>query len=115
MNVWFRDYSASELGWIDAFNPATAFIDAFASIGWAYDLKKASVDMVKKRQTRCGDVHYKHKSRFMENLTGSFVLALPIWALFLIRLNVWLLILVAVVCYLIENHPNGFSRKQKVV
>ncbi|CAG2180298.1 unnamed protein product, partial [Oppiella nova] len=108
------DYSASELGWMDAFNPATAFIDAFASIGWAYDLKKASDDMVKKRQTRCGDVHYKHKSRFMEHLTGSFVLTFPVWSLFLIRMNVWLIPVVVVMLLLVGNQPNGFSRKQKV-
>ena len=101
----FRDYSASELGWMDAFNPATAFIDSFASIGWAYDLKKASDDMVKKRQTRCGDVHYKHKSRFMEHLNGSFVLTLPVWSVFLLRINVWLMPVVVVVILLVGNQP----------
>ncbi|CAG2121971.1 unnamed protein product, partial [Medioppia subpectinata] len=29
-----NDYSASELGAIDSFNPQTAFIDMFAAIGW---------------------------------------------------------------------------------
>ncbi|CAG2115888.1 unnamed protein product [Medioppia subpectinata] len=50
-----QDYSSSELGAIDAFNPQTAFIDTFAAIGWAYDLKKPSVAVVKGRQTRRGD------------------------------------------------------------
>ncbi|CAG2117646.1 unnamed protein product, partial [Medioppia subpectinata] len=65
------DYSASELGAIDTFNPGTAFIDMFAAIGWAYDLKKASNDMVKSRQTKSGDIHYTFKSRLSEQIVGS--------------------------------------------
>ncbi|CAG2107204.1 unnamed protein product [Medioppia subpectinata] len=64
------DYSASELGAIDTFNPATAFIDMFAAIGWAYDLKKPSNDVVKRRQTRCGDIHYSFRSRLSEQIVG---------------------------------------------
>ncbi len=41
-NEIYRDYSASEFGALDVFNPATAFIDVMAKIGWAYDLKRAS-------------------------------------------------------------------------
>ncbi|XP_058795980.1 acyl-CoA Delta-9 desaturase-like [Phymastichus coffea] len=48
------DYSASELGnhWT---NNTTRFIDFFARIGWAYDLKTVSPDLVRKRTLRTGD------------------------------------------------------------
>lgn len=46
------DYSASELGAIDVFNPATAFIDFFAMIGWAYDRKIVSREMIERKQMR---------------------------------------------------------------
>ncbi|CAG2116801.1 unnamed protein product, partial [Medioppia subpectinata] len=72
-NYHHTDYSASELGAIDTFNPATAFIDMFAAIGWAYDLRKASNDVIKSRQTRCGDIHYTFRSRLSEQIVGSFV------------------------------------------
>ncbi|XP_014207842.1 acyl-CoA Delta(11) desaturase isoform X2 [Copidosoma floridanum] len=48
------DYKTAELGdyW---YNFTTMFIDFFAKIGWAYDLKTVSRDMVKKRVQRTGD------------------------------------------------------------
>ncbi|RWS25460.1 stearoyl-CoA desaturase 5-like protein, partial [Leptotrombidium deliense] len=39
------DYSTSELGW--KINLTTIFIDTFAKIGWAYDLKKVSPEMIR--------------------------------------------------------------------
>lgn len=47
------DYKTSELGKY-AFNWTTAFIDFFAKIGWAYDLKTTSQDMIRKRIERTG-------------------------------------------------------------
>ncbi|KAF5277399.1 hypothetical protein FQA39_LY06212 [Lamprigera yunnana] len=47
------DYKAAELGDY-RFNLTTMVIDFFAKIGWAYDLKTASVDMVNKRIKRTG-------------------------------------------------------------
>ncbi|CAG2102655.1 unnamed protein product, partial [Medioppia subpectinata] len=73
------DYSASELGAIDTFNPATAFIDMFAAIGWAYDLKKASNDVIKSRQTKSGDTSYSFKSRLSEQIVGLTVMFGPLW------------------------------------
>ncbi|XP_058810727.1 acyl-CoA Delta-9 desaturase-like isoform X2 [Phymastichus coffea] len=48
------DYKTSELGdyWV---NFTTAFIDCFARIGWAYDLKTVSREVIKKRVLRTGD------------------------------------------------------------
>ena len=50
------DYSTSEFGWKYNFNYSTLFIDAFAKIGWAYDLKKVSKEMIIERQKRTGDI-----------------------------------------------------------
>lgn len=48
------DYGAAELGNY-SLNFAKLFIDLMAKIGWAYDLKTVSPDMVKKRMLRSGD------------------------------------------------------------
>lgn len=48
------DYKTAELGNY-RYNTTTAFIDFFAKIGWAYDLKTVSRDMVKTRVERTGD------------------------------------------------------------
>lgn len=53
-HVFPWDYKTAELGNY-AFNFTTAFIDFFARIGWAYDLKTVSTDMIKKRVARTGD------------------------------------------------------------
>lgn len=48
------DYKNSEWG-KNAFNWAAAFIEFFAKIGWAYDLKTVSDEMVRTRIHRTGD------------------------------------------------------------
>lgn len=48
------DYKTSELGKYST-NITTAFIDLMATIGWAYELKSASVDMIKHRVIKTGD------------------------------------------------------------
>lgn len=48
------DYKTSELGKY-AFNFTAAFIDLFSKIGWAYDVKTVSEDMIQKRVQRTGD------------------------------------------------------------
>ncbi|XP_012524226.1 (11Z)-hexadec-11-enoyl-CoA conjugase [Monomorium pharaonis] len=54
------DYKAEELGSY-GLNLTTAFIDFFASLGLAYDLKTTSDDVIKKRVLRSGDINeYKH-------------------------------------------------------
>lgn len=52
-HVFPWDYKAAELGDYKL-NLTTAFIDFFAKIGWAYDLKTVSVDTVRKRIQRTG-------------------------------------------------------------
>lgn len=48
------DYKTAELGKY-TFNLTLALLDFFARIGWAYDLKTVSEEMVKKRVLRTGD------------------------------------------------------------
>ena len=52
------DYRASELPTY-LFNTSTAFIDFFAWIGWATDLRTASGEIVHNRITKHGDGSYK--------------------------------------------------------
>ncbi|EFN76590.1 Acyl-CoA Delta(11) desaturase [Harpegnathos saltator] len=53
-HVFPWDYKTAEYGNY-SFNITTAFIDFFAKIGWAYDLKSTSEDMVRKRVEKTGD------------------------------------------------------------
>lgn len=48
------DYKTAELGNY-TYNFTSAFIDFFAKIGWAYEVKTVSEDMIKKRVLRTGD------------------------------------------------------------
>lgn len=53
-HVFPWDYKAAELGNY-RLNFTTAFLDFMSKIGWAYDLKTVSPEMVKKRAKRTGD------------------------------------------------------------
>nr|AER29849.1 desaturase [Planotortrix notophaea] len=53
-HVFPFDYKASELG-MTKFNAATMFINFFAWLGWAYDLKTIPDDMIIARTKRTGD------------------------------------------------------------
>lgn len=48
------DYKTGELGSYGN-DMATLFIDCMAKIGWAYDLKTVSHEMIKRRAIRTGD------------------------------------------------------------
>lgn len=48
------DYKAAELGNY-SLNLSTGFIDLFAKIGWAYDMKAASKEIILRRIKRTGD------------------------------------------------------------
>ncbi|EFA12797.1 acyl-CoA Delta(11) desaturase isoform X1 [Tribolium castaneum] len=52
-HVFPWDYRTGELG--NSYNPSTTFIDFFAKIGWAYDLKFASNSMIARRAKKSGD------------------------------------------------------------
>lgn len=51
-------------------NFTTAFIDFFAKIGWAYDLKTVSHEIIQKRIERTGDGTHSHKAAIDEHLWG---------------------------------------------
>ncbi|XP_053597383.1 acyl-CoA Delta-9 desaturase [Microplitis demolitor] len=53
-HVFPWDYKAAELGKYWG-NSTTAFIDFFASFGWAYDTKVVSTELIRQRVTRTGD------------------------------------------------------------
>lgn len=53
-HVFPWDYRNSEL-WNYKLNLSTAFIDFFALVGWAYDMKTVPSDIVYKRVKRTGD------------------------------------------------------------
>lgn len=48
------DYRTAELGGY-LFNTSWLFIDLMAKIGWAYDLKTVSEELIEKRVARSGD------------------------------------------------------------
>ncbi|KAL1492048.1 hypothetical protein ABEB36_012547 [Hypothenemus hampei] len=52
-HVFPWDYKTGELG--NRWNPSTKFIDFFAKLGWAYDLKSVSKEMIARRAKRSGD------------------------------------------------------------
>ncbi|KAH9392331.1 suppressor of clathrin deficiency, partial [Tyrophagus putrescentiae] len=84
------DYSASELGPADVFNPGTAFIEFFQWLGWAWDLKKASPRLIAARLGSTGnpeeylDVRRKLNSR-AEWLGGLFTITQPLMAILAIK------------------------------
>ena len=53
-HVFPWDYKTAEWGNY-SLNFTTGFIDFFAKIGWAYDLKSVSPDIIEKRVKRTGD------------------------------------------------------------
>ena len=53
-HVFPWDYKTAELGNY-RLNLTTAFIDFFAKVGWAYDLKSVSSEIIEKRVKRTGD------------------------------------------------------------
>lgn len=53
-HVFPWDYKTAELGNY-RMNFTTAFIDLMAKIGWAYDLKTVSDEIIQKRVERTGD------------------------------------------------------------
>ncbi|KAK5650535.1 hypothetical protein RI129_001564 [Pyrocoelia pectoralis] len=64
-HVFPWDYKAAELGNY-RLNHTTMVIDFFSKIGWAYDLKTTSVEMIEKRAKRTGD-----GSRTIKNFEGD--------------------------------------------
>ncbi|EEB11651.1 fatty acid desaturase, putative [Pediculus humanus corporis] len=71
-HVFPWDYKAAELGNYNV-NVTTGFIDLCAKIGWAYDLKSVSREIIEKRAKRTGDGTLKHSTdpnHHMNNVWG---------------------------------------------
>lgn len=66
-HVFPWDYKAAELGNY-RYNFSTGFIDFFAKIGWAYDLKTASNEYIQKRMARTGDFNLEYSEAKPEDL-----------------------------------------------
>lgn len=66
-HVFPWDYKTSELGNY-RYNISTAFIDFFAKIGWAYDLKTVSKETIQKRMARSGDFNVKYSEATVDDL-----------------------------------------------
>ncbi|CAG2165820.1 unnamed protein product [Oppiella nova] len=80
------DYSASEFGWKSNFNLATAFIDFFAMLGLAYDLKKASDKTISERQERTGEkIKGLQKNTLLDYMIGLVITIWPLWVTYISR------------------------------
>uniref|UniRef100_A0A182K1K4 Fatty acid desaturase domain-containing protein n=1 Tax=Anopheles christyi TaxID=43041 RepID=A0A182K1K4_9DIPT len=64
-HVFPWDYKTSELGTYST-NFTTAAIDFFARIGWAYDLKSVSDELVRKRVLRTGDGTHQYSEQELQ-------------------------------------------------
>lgn len=64
------DYKAAELPTYNG-NLTTALIDLFAKLGWAYDLKTVSEDMIKRKVQRTGDGSHKYSKEVNSNDTDK--------------------------------------------
>ncbi|CAG2108965.1 unnamed protein product [Medioppia subpectinata] len=75
-----QDYSGSEYGWEQNFNPTTLLIDMFAKIGWAYDRKKVSAEIVRMRTKRTGDTTAlrRNASMAIDVVLGLLILYWPL-------------------------------------
>ncbi|XP_058458284.1 acyl-CoA Delta-9 desaturase-like [Malaya genurostris] len=71
-HVFPWDYKTSELGKYST-NFTTAVIDFFAWIGWAYDLKSVSDDMIKKRVLRTGDGSHPYSEQRLREQMVEYI------------------------------------------
>ena len=85
------DYSASEHGWKECFNIATAFIDFCAFLGLVTDRRIVSRKVVEARIARTGDmslrpayldVHRKPKMAWYDFVCGAIVTTWAFWVTF---------------------------------
>ncbi len=81
------DYSASELGPLDVFNPCTALIDLWAKLGWAWDLKKVQPEVVAKKVAATGNplLKYRRGATLWEWSTGTLTMSVNLIVFLLIK------------------------------
>lgn len=69
-HVFPWDYKTSELGNYSV-NLTKAFIDFFSKLGWAYDLKTVSEEMIRKRVQRTGDGSHLEYGKLQERFVAQ--------------------------------------------
>ncbi len=77
------------MGALDVFNPATAFIDLFAYIGWAYDLKTVPPEMIERKQLRSAkldDIRIGFPNALYEWLGGISIFLIPLLIVHIFKL-----------------------------
>ncbi|KAJ6220506.1 hypothetical protein RDWZM_006318 [Blomia tropicalis] len=81
------DYSASELGASKVFNLATMFINFFAWIGWATELKKVDPETIRKRIQKTGDLSAQYSpNHWLREWVGGLLVSLsPLYIPFLVK------------------------------
>ena len=85
------DYSASEFGWDINYNPMTAVIDFAASLGMAWNCKKASTKLVEERIRKYGDIdRIEMASRkpfniIIDTLNGILFLFWALWIILALK------------------------------
>ena len=84
-HVFPWDYKTAELGYY-GLNFTTAFIDFFAKLGLAYDLKTVSDEMIKKRVLRTGDGTHDYSKEELQQKMVDYINSIdhgesdrPIW------------------------------------
>jgi hypothetical protein len=78
----------SEFGWEENFNVNTVFIDFFAWIGWAYDLKRAPREIIIKRKERTGELVEENiikDNAILDWIYGFFLSSIALWILLPLR------------------------------
>lgn len=86
-HVFPWDYKTSELGDY-SLNLSTGFIDFFAKIGWASDLKTASKEIIERRSARTGDGSRQKSSENSQCTTEESDVNSNIWGWNDIDMNV---------------------------
>jgi hypothetical protein len=66
------DYKTAELG-AYRHNITTGFIDLFAKIGWAYDLKTVDQNIIDTRMSRTGNIILSRQRRFGQIIFQYFI------------------------------------------
>ena len=79
---------------MDVFNPATAFIDLFALLGWAYDLKVVPKQVLDKKKLRNKESNHiepvvsrAHRSIY-EWFTGLMVNLSPMFIIYFLKIKI---------------------------
>jgi hypothetical protein len=84
------DVNGSEYGWKSNFNVHALFIEFFASIGWAYDLKLVPKIIIDRRKRKTGHINqsrnYVKNNPILDWIFGFIASGAIVWIAFPIRI-----------------------------